>query len=113
MLAKASRLAKDQEIKQVFARGRGFFNPLLNLKHLSSVSPTVRFAFVVSTKVSKKAVARNRLKRILREFVRQEQKNFLPGDYVLVLKPKAAKVAEATLLFEFKELLLKARVYKQ
>ncbi|MBI3232215.1 MAG: ribonuclease P protein component [Candidatus Doudnabacteria bacterium] len=112
MLPKAGRLAKDQEIKQVFVQGRGFFNPFLAIKYFYKASASPRFAFVISTKVSKKAVVRNRLKRVLRELIRREQYKLVPGDYVLILKPKAALISEAAMLHSLKELLLKARVYK-
>jgi len=104
MLGKTNRLAKDRDIKKVFARGRGFFNPFFNLKYLPA-GGAVRFTVVVSTKVSKKAVKRNRLKRIIREILRLNLKNFPLGDYALILKPKAAQAPEDQLLKSLKQFL--------
>jgi ribonuclease P protein component len=53
---------------------------------------------VVSTKVSKKAPKRNRLKRIIRELIRKKLPTLPYGDYVLALKPQAGQAEEAKLL---------------
>lgn len=92
MLGKKHRLAKTKDVKLTFERGRAFFNPLFTLKFLKKPQPPARFAVVVSTKVSKKAVARNRIKRHIREFVRLNIQRFVPGDYSVVVKPAAANV---------------------
>jgi len=46
-----------------------------------------RFGFVVSKKVDKRAVVRNKIKRILRSFVQENLKNIRPGfDFLFVSK---------------------------
>jgi len=97
MLSKPHRLSKTRDVENVFARGRYFSSPLFRLKFLKS-SNKPRFTVVVSTKVSKKAVKRNRLKRLVREFVRLRLENFSGGDYVLMVQPKAAGVDEKEFL---------------
>ena len=47
-----------------------------------------RFAFVVSTKVSKKAVVRNKLKRQMREIVHEAVKDMKQGIDVVVMARK-------------------------
>lgn len=42
--------------------------------------PTSRFAFVVSTKIDKRATARNRMKRLLREAI-SHRLNEIPGGW--------------------------------
>jgi len=91
MLAKKHRLAKTKDVLRTFSRGRGFFYPLFTIKFAPS-SKLPRFTVVVSTKVSKKAVVRNRIKRVIREMVRLRISSFKSGDYAIMIKPAAGKV---------------------
>jgi ribonuclease P protein component len=93
MLKKVNRLAKDRDIQTAFVRGRTFFNPYFTIKFVPSRT-IPRFTVVVSTKVFKNAVARNRLKRILREYIRKNLGGFKNGDYVIIAKPKINKLLE-------------------
>lgn len=90
MLKKIHRLNKSKDIKQTSMRGRGFFNPNFVLKYSASSVELPRFTIIASTKVSKKAVVRNKLKRVLREAIRTRLPKFKPGDYVVIIKAKAA-----------------------
>ena len=110
MLKKQHRLAKTKDVQKTFARGRGFFNPLFSVKFFRKTTPGIRFTVVVSTKVSKKAVDRNRLKRITREFIRLNISNFTQGDYVISLKPLVKKVPEKEYLEKLSSLLVNARL---
>jgi ribonuclease P protein component len=112
MLPQTHRLAKTKDVQLAFARGRGFFSPFLTVKYLKLAEPNRRFTVVVSTKVSKKAVVRNRIKRLLREFIRLNLKNFLPGDFAVVIKPAAMKVEEKVLLQEFEKLLRNSKLLR-
>lgn len=104
MLKKKHRLAKDSAVKTALKTGRGFFNSELSVKFLLQSTP--RFTIVVSTKVDKRAVKRNRLKRIFREFIQKNLSNFRPGDYVVMLKPIAAKKPEVEVLNNFLDSLV-------
>jgi ribonuclease P protein component len=97
MLKKANRLAKDRDIQKTFARGRAFFSPFFSVKFLPG-GTNVRFTVVVSTKVSKRAVVRNRLKRLVREYLRTHLPDFKNGDHVLSVKPKAVTLPENQLI---------------
>ena len=93
MLKKANRLAKAKDIFITFARGRAFFNPFFTIKYLFGPKG-VKLSVVVSNKVFKKANQRNRLKRIIREWVRKNLIGFKPGNYLIVAKPKVAALPE-------------------
>lgn len=56
-----------------------------------------RVALITSVRVSKKAVDRNRVKRIIREELRKYIAKFKPGDYVFIVKASATKVPAADL----------------
>lgn len=72
MLSREHRLNKKQDIERIFKRGRSIYAGSLGLRVAPNNLAASRFTVVVSLKVSKKAVERNRLKRRLREIMRQE-----------------------------------------
>ncbi len=108
MLKKSNRLAKDKDIHRTIARGRAFFSPFFSIKFLAFPGPT-RLTVVVSTKVFKKAVSRNRLKRIVREYLRKNLQALKSGNYLISAKPKAAKASEKDLLADFIQLAAKLK----
>jgi len=71
MLASKYRLSKNSDIEKVKKEGvlfkRKLFGVIVLEKEKNEVS---RFGFIVSTKISKQAFQRNRIKRALREAVR-------------------------------------------
>lgn len=109
MLPAQHRLAKTTDIATVQSRGRRFFTPFFVVKALYKPRELTRFAFIVSTKVSKKAVDRNRIKRMMRQAVRVTLANFKPGDYVVIVKPPAVKLPSLELKTEFLKLLEKLK----
>ncbi len=100
MLSKTHRLTKNSDIQRAFRTGRSFFNPFFSLKYLKG-KPSSRFTVVVSVKVSKRAVVRNRIKRLVREFIRLNMDSFPTGDYVVTAKPAlASKIEEIPLILK-------------
>lgn len=66
MLARIYRLNKSTEIKRVLSRGRYYYlNGLLLVKLLPNKRAYSRVTVIVSQKVSKKAVVRNKIRRSL------------------------------------------------
>lgn len=63
MLPKSRRLCLKRDFERVFASGRSVQGKLFRLKFLKNSLGLNRFAVVVSSKVSKKAVIRNRIRR--------------------------------------------------
>jgi ribonuclease P protein component len=100
MLKRANRLAKSKDIQTAFAKGRTFFNPFFGIRFLPKSSEK-RFTIVVSTKVYKNAVARNRLKRIVREYLRKNLSQFRSGSYVVSAKPKIVTLPEKDIVKQF------------
>lgn len=108
MLKKVNRLAKAKDIQTTFARGRAFFTPFFTVKFLSS-APEAKFNVVVSNKVFKRAHDRNRMKRLIREYIRTNLSSFKKGAYMVLTKPKAASLPEERWVPEFVETLKRMR----
>ncbi len=106
MFSQEHRLRKTADIQATFARGRGVFNKYFGFKFIKK-SGVSRFTVVVSTKVSKKAVVRNRYKRIIRQLVNDNIAKFPSGDYVITIKPLALKIEEKVLLAELSQVITK------
>lgn len=96
MLSQKHRLSKSADVIKTTARGRSFFNPFFVLKTVPGKEPA-KLTVVASVKVSKRAVDRNRLKRIIRETVRQHITKFKPGNYAVLVKKSALKITSAEL----------------
>jgi ribonuclease P protein component len=101
MLHKLNRLAKTKDVKGALSRGRPFFSPYYTIRYAKVNGVGKRFTVIVSTKVSKKATVRNRLKRLIREYIRLRLSSFKPGDYAIMVKPSAAKLPPKLLVEEF------------
>lgn len=91
MLPKKFRLAKTKEIDKVFKLGKSSFDQILGVKVLPTENEISRFVIVVSTKVSKKAVIRNKIKRRLHEIVRVHLPKIKTGFEFFILALPAAK----------------------
>lgn len=111
MLHQSNRLSKTKDVQITMMRGRSFFSPHFVIKQRKSAGNAVRATVIVSTKVSKNAVARNRIKRILREVLRLKM---LPvaamGDYAIIVKPVAASLPAAELRASVLTLLRSSRI---
>lgn len=71
MLKKNNRIRLNKEFDRVF-NGQSFYGKYLGIKLSKNGLELSRFGFIVSAKVSKKAVERNTIKRRLREIVFQD-----------------------------------------
>ncbi len=69
MLARAFRLSREQDFKTIFKVGRRYQGMYYLIRVLPNNRDFSRVSVVVSLKVSKKAVIRNRLKRQTRAIV--------------------------------------------
>lgn len=77
--------------------------------HLLSEEGPARLGLAVSRKVDKRAVGRNRIKRVLRDAFRLMQPQLAPGSYVVVARPAAAQADNPALRAAFLNVLRRAR----
>ncbi len=92
MLPQVNRLKKEKDFDKVFKKGKSFKNSFLILRILQNNLKESHFGFIVSKKVSKKAILRNKIKRRLRDIIRQNIKNIKKGiDVVLIVLPGLEK----------------------
>lgn len=88
MLARQHRLVKQKDFERIFKQGKSYYTKLLGAKTLGSQLEFNRFGIVISTKVSKKATERNKLKRQIRQALRELDKNLKSGfDLVIMALP--------------------------
>lgn len=79
MLGSRHRFHGYGSLKAVYQRGQTVRGELIGLRFSSRNHNNYRVAVVVSRKVSKSAVVRNRIRRRVYEAVRKSDRNILPG----------------------------------
>lgn len=91
MLSKQYRLKKRSDFQEVWRLGTKAKGQLIIMRAHQTSNECPRFAFIVSKKVSKKAVIRNRIKRTITEVVRQNISSVKGGyDVIVVALPQIA-----------------------
>ncbi len=111
MLPKKNRLTKKKDFDKVFSQGRSVYSGPLGLKFLPNNQENNRFGFLVSTKVSKLAVDRNRLKRQLRAIIDICDSDLKQGhDCVFMTKLGAIDLSFGDLEATVKKLLKSGRL---
>ena len=89
MLKKENRISKNKDFDRIFKTGQSFYGRILAIKAVKNDLDLNRLGLMVSTKVSKKAVVRNRFKRQLREIVKKELPQIKPShDLVIIVFPQ-------------------------
>ncbi|HYM65526.1 MAG TPA: ribonuclease P protein component [Candidatus Sulfotelmatobacter sp.] len=83
MLKKKNRLKKIKG-----ASGKTINTPLFSLKISQSGEKETKFGFVVSKKISKKAVLRNKTKRVLQEAARGALEKVASGKNIIIYAKK-------------------------
>jgi ribonuclease P protein component len=127
-LPKQHRLKRRQDFSLVYQRGTRFKSEHFLLRRLrrsplslSAAQPpaanpavpplSTRVGISISTKVDKRAVVRNRLRRRIQALFRQHLATLSPGwDLLIVVHPEAAQSDRIQFLQELEQLLQKAEV---
>lgn len=92
MLPKINRIKKKKDFDVIFKNSKSIKTNLFVLKIAKNSLGINRFGFVVSTKVSKKATVRNKIRRRFAEVMREETSSIKSGtDLVLIALPGIEK----------------------
>lgn len=109
MLPRLHRLVHARDFKRVYEEGKSVNGRRLRLKIVSNDLPHSRVAIVVANAISKRAVERNRIKRLMREAARSLWPQVQAGkDLVLSAQPAAKSATLADLQAEIRWLVQRA-----
>lgn len=99
MIARDFRLRRASDFARVYKYGRSFGTKDLFIKAIKTNYDFNRVAIVVSKKVSKKAVVRNKIKRKCIELLRKRWDGLKPGYNIIVtVKKDMSGATEAELV---------------
>ena len=108
MLPKKYRLIKDKDFARVARYGQKAYGSQFNLKWIENHKHYSRWGIIVSLKVDKKAVVRNKIKRRLRAILREEIDSLAPGwDVIIITKDRIKELDYSQLQSIFLEILNK------
>lgn len=106
MLPQVNRLRKTKDFDNVFKKGKLIAGKLIFLKIKKNKLDISRFGFIVSLKISKKAVIRNKIKRHLREIIKENLSNIKSGlDIIITVKPEIVNKNYQDIKNDFENLL--------
>lgn len=101
------RLLTGRDFSRVFRTRRMVADGYFRMHHADSDGP--RLGLAVSRKVDKRAVGRNRIRRIAREIFRTRRAELADVDIVVVARPAAAGADNPTLHHSLKTLYSRLR----
>jgi ribonuclease P protein component len=113
---KTDPLRRQADFERIYRHGRRARGKWLTVVMLPrDDEPICRAAFVVSRKVARQAVRRNRLRRRLREalrVLRKQQELSTPADLIVIPAPQAVEAAYADLREELQLLLTRLKLWR-
>ena len=110
MLAKVTKIGKKKDFDVIFKKGKSANGVFLILKFVKNNLKTNRFAFIVSKKVSPKAVVRNKIRRRLFESVKEIKGGLESLDFIFIALPKIKDKNFSEVKTEVEKLLSKAGI---
>ena len=116
MVATHYRLRKKSDIDFVYKHGRKVYQPLLGVVYCSGQTDVTRVTVIVSQRVAKHAVDRNKIKRRIRAALADRLPQLsaskgAPYDIIIIAQPKSRSVHHIELANELDALFTRAKVY--
>ena len=115
MLSKTHRLSKKKDFDTIFKNPavRVCYAKLMGGRALPNQSAQNRFGIIISSKISKKAVERNRLKRQGRQALKELDKEMARGyDLVIIALPKLLNSPYQEIQAELEKIIIKLKLKK-
>lgn len=97
MLKKINRISRRKEFLEIKNKGKMFNSPLFGAVCSFDETEEIKFGFVISKKISKRAVDRNKIKRRMSEVLVKKIDKFKLGTKIVFLAKKSllgAKMGE-------------------
>ncbi|NCF75381.1 MAG: ribonuclease P protein component [Xanthomonadaceae bacterium] len=85
MLLKKNRLQHRKDFDNAFKSSKGVFAKIIGIKFVVNNLENSRFGIIISNKISKKAVIRNKIKRQIREIIRLNLDNIKKGFDIVII----------------------------
>ncbi|OGM98337.1 MAG: ribonuclease P protein component [Candidatus Yanofskybacteria bacterium RIFCSPLOWO2_01_FULL_41_34] len=106
-LNKKNRLKKKRDFDEVLKKGKAVSGSFLFIKYKKNELGVPRFGFVVSAKIAKKAVERNKIRRILSGAVGKILDDLGGHDVIVFATTKATAVRRKDVAEDFLRILKK------
>jgi len=114
MLPRNYRLLAEKDFSKLFRSGRNFSGEYLGMKASRNGLEQTRIGFAIGTKVAKRAVVRNLLKRRLREILRKTLPHLPTGfDLIIMAKPRSPELSFSELEQAVTALLIRSGIIKR
>jgi ribonuclease P protein component len=88
MIKKENRLNKKKDIENVLKNGKSFYNDLIVIKVLKNSLLKNRFCIIISAKISKKSVDRQKIRRRIKYIILTNKSLFKKGFDCLIMVKK-------------------------
>lgn len=108
MLKKVNRLSTFGSIKNL----KSVPTPYFVLKYKKEEAGVAKFGFIVSKKIDKRAVVRNKIKRVLQEAVRENLERIYPYTFLIIAKKEIINESFEKIENTMSEVLKKEKLIK-
>ena len=104
-LPKENRLKSKKDFDYIFKNGRAIRGRFLLIKYIGSFGSGPKIGFIAPSKVLKKAVDRNRAKRIMSEIVRPRLDRIVKNAVILLLRSPDKSTTRESIIEDLSKLI--------
>lgn len=110
MFSQIHRLRNEKDVLRAIRSRRGVFDAACGIKFVENAVGVPRFVIVVSTKVDKRAVVRNRVRRQYREICKNLLSRLPAADIALMVARPAIGLSRAEMQERLEGVFVKAKL---